>query len=124
VLGALYEQDFVRFSYGFSTSKNPHQALDALSVGITQRKVNWVLDADIRGFFDTLDHGWLVNYRAPRGGSARRTADPEVAQVGVLEEGTSTSTLRWGRTRRKHQSLLPTSICTMCLICGKAMAKT
>jgi RNA-directed DNA polymerase len=88
VLGALYEQDFVRFSYGFRPARSPHQALDALSVGITQRKVNWVLDADIRGFFDTLDHGWLVKF------IEHRVADRRVVRliqkwlkVGVLEEG-------------------------------------
>ncbi len=60
VLSALYEQDFMGFSYGFRPGRSPHQALDALVMGILRRKVNWVLDADIRGFFDTLDtDGWL-----------------------------------------------------------------
>jgi RNA-directed DNA polymerase len=88
VLSALYEQDFVRFSYGFRPGRSPHQALDALSVGIMQRKVNWVLDADIRGFFDTLDHEWLVKF------IEHRVADRRVVRliqkwlkVGVLEEG-------------------------------------
>ena len=62
VLNAIYEVDFLRFSYGFRPGRSPHQALDALAVGITTKKVNWVLDADIRGFFDTLDHGWLVKF--------------------------------------------------------------
>src|SRR5262249_61329824 len=62
VLSAIYEQEFVNFSYGFRPKRSPHQALDALSVGIMQRKVNWVLDADIRGFFDTLDHEWVVKF--------------------------------------------------------------
>jgi group II intron reverse transcriptase/maturase len=88
VLQALYEQDFVGFSYGFRPGKSPHHALDALSVGIMHRKVNWVLDADIRGFFDTLDHGWLVKF------VEHRVADRRVVRliqkwlkVGVLEEG-------------------------------------
>jgi RNA-directed DNA polymerase len=88
VLSCLYEQDFVGFSYGFRPGRSPHQALDALSVGITQRKVNWVLDADIRGFFDTLDHGWLVKF------IEHRVADRRVVwliqkwlKAGVLEEG-------------------------------------
>jgi len=60
VLNAIYEQDFRGFSYGFRPQRNPHQALDALAVAIHTRRVNWVLVADIRAFFDTLDHGWLV----------------------------------------------------------------
>ncbi|MEW6300706.1 MAG: reverse transcriptase domain-containing protein [Thermodesulfobacteriota bacterium] len=62
VLNALYEADFLGFSYGFRPGRNPHQALDALQVGLVTRKVNWVLDADIRGFFDAIDHGWLVKF--------------------------------------------------------------
>jgi group II intron reverse transcriptase/maturase len=62
VLNAIYETDFLGFSYGFRPGRSQHQALDALYVGLTQRKVNWVLDADIRSFFDTLDHGWLVKF--------------------------------------------------------------
>jgi RNA-directed DNA polymerase len=52
VLGAIYEVDFLGFSYGFRPGRSPHQALDALAVGITTKRVNWVLDADIRGFLD------------------------------------------------------------------------
>jgi RNA-directed DNA polymerase len=88
VLSWLYEQDFVRFSYGFRPGRSPHQALDALSVGIMRREVNWVLDADIRGFFDTLDHEWLVKF------IEHRVADRRIVRLiqkwlkaGVLEEG-------------------------------------
>ena len=52
VLNAIYEADFVGFSYGFRPGRSPHHALDALAAGITRKKVSWVLDADIRGFFD------------------------------------------------------------------------
>lgn len=62
VLNAIYEQDFLGFSYGFRPRRSPHQALDALVVGLTRKKVNWVLDADIRGFFDTIDHEWLMKF--------------------------------------------------------------
>ncbi|MBI2961818.1 MAG: hypothetical protein HYY28_16020, partial [Betaproteobacteria bacterium] len=62
VLNAIYEQDFLGFSYGFRPGRSPHQALDAISGGIMTRKVNWVLDADIRSFFDTLKHEWLVKF--------------------------------------------------------------
>ena len=88
VLSALYEQDFLGFSYGFRTGRSPHQALDALVMAILRRKVNWVLDADIRGFFDTLDHGWLVKF------IEHRIADRRVVRLiqkwlkaGVLEDG-------------------------------------
>ena len=55
VLNAIYEEDFLGFSYGFRPGRSPHDALDALAVGVKQKKVNWVLDADIRDFFSTLD---------------------------------------------------------------------
>jgi group II intron reverse transcriptase/maturase len=62
VLECIYEQDLMGFSYGFRPGRNQHQALDALSVGITKRKVNWILDADIRGFFDNISHEWLMKF--------------------------------------------------------------
>ena len=58
VLNTIYETDFLGFSYGFRPRRSPHDALDALYVGILTKKVNWVLDADIRGFFEAIDHGW------------------------------------------------------------------
>jgi len=66
VLNAIYEEDFREISYGFRPQRNPHMALDALAVAIQTKKVNWVLDADIRSFFDTLDHGWLVKFLGHR----------------------------------------------------------
>jgi RNA-directed DNA polymerase len=88
VLNAIYEQDFLEFSYGFRPERSPHQALVALAAGIMTRKVNWVLDADIRKFYDTLDHGWLVKF------VEHRIADRRVVRLiqkwlkaGVLEEG-------------------------------------
>jgi len=62
VLSAIYETDFMGFSYGFRPGRSQHQALDALYVAIDTRPVNWVLDADIRSFFDMLDHGWLMRF--------------------------------------------------------------
>jgi len=62
VLNTIYETDFRGFSYGFRPGRSPHQALDALYTGLLTRKVNWVLDADIRGFFDAIDHDWLVKF--------------------------------------------------------------
>lgn len=88
VLNAIYESDFLGFSYGSRPGRNPHQALDALSAGILIRKVNWVLDADLRGFFDTLDHSWLVKFVEHRVGDRRvvRLIQKWLA-AGVLEDG-------------------------------------
>lgn len=71
VLNAILEEDFVGFSYGFRPGRSPHQALDALAVGLDRRRVNWVLDADIRGFFDSVDHAWLVKFVEHRIGDRR-----------------------------------------------------
>ncbi len=91
VLNAIYESDFLGFSYGFRPRRSAHQALDALTVGIMTKKVNWVLDADIRSFFDTLSHGWLVRFLE------HRVADRRVLRLiqkwlsaGVLEDGKRT----------------------------------
>ena len=71
VCNAIYEQDFVGFSYGFRPGRSPHRALDALTVGITTKKVNWILDADLRDFFSTLVHEWLVKFVEHRIGDQR-----------------------------------------------------
>ncbi len=88
VMNAIYETDFLGFSYGFRPGRSPHHALDALSVGITRKKVNWVLDADVCGFFDAIDHEWLVKF------IEHRIADPRVVRhlkkwlnAGIMEEG-------------------------------------
>jgi retron-type reverse transcriptase len=62
VLNQIYEEDFQGFSYGFRPGRSQHQALDALWVGIMRKKVNWILDADIRDFFGSLSHEWLVKF--------------------------------------------------------------
>jgi group II intron reverse transcriptase/maturase len=88
VLNAVYEADFRGFSYGFRPGRSQHDALDALTVGLTRKKVNWVLDADIRGFFDHLDREWLTKFLR------HRIADERVLRLvtkwlnaGVLEDG-------------------------------------
>jgi retron-type reverse transcriptase len=62
ILNQIYEVDFKGFSYGFRPGRNPHQALDALVVGIQGKRVSWVLDADVRGFFDNLSHEWAIKF--------------------------------------------------------------
>ncbi|HYM05111.1 MAG TPA: group II intron reverse transcriptase/maturase [Terriglobales bacterium] len=88
VLNAIYETDFLGFSYGFRPGRSPHHALDALYTGLLTRKVNWVLDLDIQGFFDGLSHPWLVKF------VEHRIADRRVVRLvqkwlnaGVLEDG-------------------------------------
>jgi len=89
VLNAVYEADFLGFSYGFRPGRSPHMALDALVVGIEQRKVNWVLDADIRGFYDAIDHEWLMRFIEYRVSDERvRRHIKKWLNAGVLEEGT------------------------------------
>jgi RNA-directed DNA polymerase len=87
VLNGIYEADFVGFSYGFRPGRGPHDALDALAAGI-YRKVSWVLDADIRDFFTSIDHSWLVRFLE------HRIADERVLRLiqkwlraGVIEDG-------------------------------------
>jgi RNA-directed DNA polymerase len=62
ILNQIYEVDFRGFSYGFRPGRSPHQALDALNVGIQRKRVNWILDVDIGGFFDHLSHEWMMKF--------------------------------------------------------------
>jgi group II intron reverse transcriptase/maturase len=88
VLNAIYEVDFLGFSYGYRPGKGQHDCLDALYVGQLTRKINWVLDCDIRGFFDTISHEWLIRFLE------HRIADKRIIRLikkwlnaGVLEDG-------------------------------------
>jgi len=94
VLNAIYECDFLGFSYGSRPGRSQHDALDALQVGIMGNKVNWVLDADIRSFFDTIDHEWMMKF------IEHRVADPRILSLisqwlraGVSEDG------EWSETK-------------------------
>lgn len=93
VLNAIYEHDFLGFSYGFRPGRSQHHALDALATAILRKRVNWVLDADIRGFFDAIDHGWMVKFVEHRIGDTRlvRLIQKWLA-AGVLEGGKWSST--------------------------------
>lgn len=88
VLNAIYEADFSGFSYGFRPGRSQHDALDALTVGLERRKVNWVLDADIQGFFDAITHEWLVKFVEHRIGDRRVVRlIQKWLNAGVLEDG-------------------------------------
>jgi group II intron reverse transcriptase/maturase len=93
VLNAIYEADFLGFSYGFRPGRGPHDARDARSAGIWRKKVNWVLDADIRDFFGQLDRGWLRKFLGHRIADKRvlRLVDKWLA-AGVIEDGTWSET--------------------------------
>ena len=93
VLSQIYEEDFLGFSYGFRPKRHAHKALDAVWVGIMRRKINWVLDADIRSFFDSLDHDWMMKF------VEHRVSDPRMLRLirkwlraGVSEKG------QWSKT--------------------------
>ncbi len=88
ILNQIYEEDFLGFSYGFRPGRSQHDALDALSYALLKKKVNYILDADIRGFFDNLDKSWLIKFME------HRVADPRILRLirkwlkaGVMEEG-------------------------------------
>jgi RNA-directed DNA polymerase len=88
VLNGIYEEDFLGFSYGFRPGRSPHDALDALSVAISDTPVNWILDADIRSFFDTVSQEWLVRFLEHRIGDERVIRlVRKWLKAGVLEEG-------------------------------------
>src|SRR5450830_31676 len=91
VLNAIYEEDFLGFSYGFRPGRGAHDALDALSVGIDSTKVNWVLDADIRSFFDEISQEWLVRFLEHQIGDRRIVRlIQKWLKVGILEDGVVT----------------------------------
>jgi group II intron reverse transcriptase/maturase len=88
VLSTIYEEDFLGFSYGFRQGRGQHDALDALTTGITSQKVDWILDADIVSFFDEIDHDWMMRFLE------HRIADRRILQLirrwlkaGVIEDG-------------------------------------
>jgi RNA-directed DNA polymerase len=88
VLNAVYEEIFHKFSYGFRPKRSPHNALDALYMGLQTRKINWVYDADIQGFFDAIDHEWLVDFIEHRIGDRRVIRHVKKwLKAGVLEDG-------------------------------------
>ena len=119
VLNAVYEQDFLGFSYGFRPGRSPHHALDALAVGIRRERVNWVLDTDFRDYFSSLDHRWLERFLE------HRIADKRVLRL--IQKWLAAGSSRRGPGRRAwrafhkghqlHRSWR-TSMRTTSLTCG------
>src|SRR5579884_6226 len=96
VLNAIYEADFLGFSYGFRPGRKPHDALDALVTGLLRKEVNWVLDADIRDFFTSLDHGWLEKFCEHRiGGRRVLRLIQKWVEAGAVEDGS------WAESERR-----------------------
>lgn len=94
LLTPIYEAQFLGFSYGFRPGRSQHQALDALWIGLHRKRVNWVLDADLRSFFDTVDHGWMKRFLE------HRIADRRILRLvtkwltaGIVEDGKQTDVL-------------------------------
>src|SRR5205814_5955318 len=88
VLNQIYEEDFLGFSYGFRPGRGTHDALDALWMGITRKKVNWVLDADIRDCYGSFSHEWMVKFLQHRIGDRRiLRLVKKWLRAGVLEDG-------------------------------------
>jgi len=119
VLNAIYEADFRGFSYGFRPGRGPHDALDALTVGLERKKVNWVLDADIRDFFGQLDRVWLRRFLE------HRIADPRVLRLvdkwlaaGVVEDGIWSQTERGSAQGASVSPLLANVYLHVCHECG------
>src|SRR5262249_32128416 len=119
VLECIYEQDFLGFSYGYRRGRSSHQALDALFVGNSRRKVNWIIDADIRGFFDNISHEWLMKF------VEHRIADKRMLRLlkkwlraGVSEDGEWSSTKVGTPQGRSFHRFLPTCFYTTCWTSG------
>ena len=93
VLNQIWEEDFLGCSYGFRPGRSQHQALDALYVGITRKNVNWVLDLDIRAFFDQIEHSWMIKFVEHRIGDRRIVRlIQKWLKAGVMEQGRWTET--------------------------------
>jgi RNA-directed DNA polymerase len=120
VLEEILEAEFVGLSYGFRPGRSAHDALDALWVGLMERRINWVLDCDIRGFFDAIVHEWLMKFIEHRVGDRRvLRLIGKWLRAGVSEEG------EWSKTEVGTPQgsvispiLANVRTCTMCWICG------
>jgi retron-type reverse transcriptase len=119
VLNAIYETDFLGFSYGYRPGKGQHKALDALYTGLLTRKVNWVLDGDISGFFDSLNHEWLIKF------IEHRIVDQRVLRLirkwlnaGCWKRGNGRAVKKERHRAAVPRPCWPTSICTTCSTSG------
>ena len=120
VLNAIDEKEFLGFSSGARPGRSPHQALDAVTVGIEKRNINWVLDADIRGFDDAMDHGWLVKFVEHRIGDQRIVRHiRKWLKAGVLEDGQWRQQVEGRLKGVAHVHSWQTFTCTMSVTSGR-----
>ena len=119
MLNAIYEEDFLGFSYGFRPGRSQHDALDALAVGICNTPVNWILDVDIRSFFDSVSQEWLVRFLEHRIGDERIVRlVRKWLKAGVLEDGEWSVSERVRLKGQSHHHCSPTFTCTTSSISG------
>jgi group II intron reverse transcriptase/maturase len=119
VLSAIYEADFLDCSYGFRPGHSAHQALQAVRTAVMVERVNWVFEADIRRYYDSIDHEWLLRM------VAHRVADPRVLRLirqwlraGILEDGVYADTVEARLRARGSARCSPTSFCITCSTSG------
>jgi RNA-directed DNA polymerase len=121
VLSQIWEEDFLGFSYGFRPGRSQHDALDALSVGITRKSVDWILDLDIRSFFDKIEHDWMIRFVEHRIGDQRivrliqkwlKAGVMEQGQWSETKEGTPQGSVMTPRTQKVTSSL--SGVCGFC----------
>jgi retron-type reverse transcriptase len=109
VLNAIYAADFLGFSYGFRPGRGQHDALDALAVGIESLAVSWILDADIRGFFDNISHEWLMRFIELRIGDRRvLRLIRKWLKAGAVEDGVRQPATQ-GTPHSRNSTRLPAS---------------
>lgn len=119
VLQAIYESDFMGFSYGFRPGRGQHDALDALQVALYRKQVNWILDADIRKFFDSMDHEWTLRFLQHRIGDCRLLRlIRKWLKVGIVEDGRRVRQEIGAPKGRLSRQFLQTSTCITFSICG------
>lgn len=120
VLEPIYESAFLGFSYGFRPGRSAHDALDALAVTIVKRKTDWVLDADIKSFFDSIDHGWMKKFIEHRIGDARLVRlIMRWLRAGVLENGAVHEAEEGTPQGASSAPCWPTSTSTTCSTSGR-----
>ena len=126
VLNAIYETDFLGFSYGFRPGRGQHDALDALAVGIESKAVNWILDADIKGFFDNISHEWMMRFVEHRIGDRRvLRLIRKWLKAGVVEDGVTTAGDEGHPARGGHLAAAGEHLSSLRLrSMGRAMAAT
>ena len=121
LLNAIYEEDFLGLSYGFRPKRSQHDALDALVVGITSKKVNWILDADIRSFFDSVSQQWLIRFVEHRIGDRRIIRlIQKWLKAGILEDGVVTVSDTGTGQGSVISHCSPMSTCTMSSTSGRS----